>query len=484
MDINNILIYDVGTGIYNTLSSSVDVYKSTIKGTVPIEYSTGLLTTTKSILDGSLHSVSGEIESAIINTTVLRPDYIDLSTNVSGCTGDDPRFVDASYGDFNILTGTSENTYYSSAIDLGGLLGIYDSDITSEINGFMLSENTTDHYGFLFQKNNNIIFSDYMREVKFAKLIHLLPKTVTYSYHYKQQTDIYNTTTIPSFSLQDNADNWPYDWDYVAMRTPEIINRNYIIPKSVIDITSAISSIGAQSAFNINNIKVKAFKNIEKRGVSFDYENSKQGRMIVWMIDNDQTLTMRDIYTGNDVEKYPLLTPPPPSGENIFIRPSGLIPYGNTMDGYKFMLERDTTTIIDGVDEYGNFEWFPIDKNLRYDLRGILAHKNNIYITAKYTAGTDSQPVLLNYPSRGYYVDYTNWTPSTLELSQLNSEPTDITVYEDGSIYVGDATLVSSGIYVHKYKLRYDYALQHNYDNNYIKYLLRESYNDVDNKRV
>ena len=482
LETKNVLMYDMGTGIYlSTDSLSCIIHQSTINANVGI-VAFGSTKISETVFDCSLQSISGINSGHTIQTSVLTPDYtyIDLIANPSGCSNLSPVFADPSHGDFHSLTGTADNSNYCSSIDLGYNRISNNVTITSEKNAFKTSDISTDDnfINFLYQKNNNIIFSDYNREIAFAKLMYNTSNE-QYNYYYTQKTIINDIYTKSAFPVYSSGITWPYDWDYVNIRTPEIKNTNYIVPKSIVDITEVLNNVGLVNSFDINNIKVHAYKNLDRRGITYDYDNSKPGSMIVWTIDNDHILYMRDIYSGEDITSYPLIPPVSPSGENLFIKPSGLIPYGPTSTGYKFLLERDVNTVIEGIDEYGNFEWLPTDKNLNYELYGILAYKDNLYMTANYTIGNKKQSVLLMYPSKTYYKDYIATDPTKFYLNTSNSDPKDITIYEDGTIFIGDGTPSSSGVHIHKYKLRYDYALKDNYDNNYTRLYLREAYSDV-----
>jgi len=479
--VKNTLIYDVGTGIYANGNTSINIYDTTIHGTTGIVAGSSL-SVGQCIFECSLNSISGIAASHLVDTSVLYPDYdyIEQIITPSGCSADIPVFADNTIGEFNPLVGTAENSNYCPSIDLGYRRVSNDVEVTAERQGYTFSDPTLskDYMNFLYQKNNNVVFSDYKKEVAFAKLVY--NKNVTdYSYVYKQKVTLHDVYTKSAFPINPNSDTWPYDWDYETIRTPQIKNISYIVPKSVIDITEALTDVGLQDAFNLNNISITAYKNLDRRGITYDYNNSMAGNMVVWTIDNDQILYMRDIYTGEDIDSYTLLPPVNPSGANLFIKPSGLIPYGSTATGYKFMLENDINTVIEGIDEYGNFEWWPTDKNDRYNVHGILSYKDNLYITANYTTGTTTQPMILVYPSKGYYKDYINPDPFRLYLSDSNKSPRDLTIYEDGTLFVGDNTPTESGIHIHKYKLRYDYALRDNYDKNYVRLYLREQYSDI-----
>jgi hypothetical protein len=481
ISLKNSLMYDVGTGVYIGVDSSGGIHNSTIKATTGVCAFGTSFATSECVYDCTLNSISGVSATHEAEACVLTPDYnyIDSIATLSGCTPNTPYFSDPDHGDFNPLTGTTENADYCSSIDIGYWRIPDGVTSTAERYGFKFNDNSLEDYSrFLFQKNNNIIFSDYLREVALSKLLHNTNAT-QYEYNYTQGIVLNDIYTKSSFPIDPSGEKWPYDWDYENIVTPEIKNVNYIVPRSVIDITEALINVGINTSFDIENIKVKAYKNIDRRGVTFDYDNSKRGNMIIWTVDNDQMLYMRDIYTGEDIASYTLVPPVAPSGENLFIRPSGLIPHGKTANGYKFMLERDVATTIEGIDEYGNFEWLPTDKNTEYELYGITAYKNNLYITANYTTGNDTQPLLLMYPAKGYYKDYIDTNPSKFRLNPANQAPRDISVYEDGTILIGDGTPTASGVHMHKYNFRYDYALKDNYDKNYIRLYLREEYNDV-----
>lgn len=435
-----------------------------------------------SIFNGSygVDILPGNITMGAFNCN-FNPTYGD-TTYTSGCVIGAPNFKDTPRGDYSLLMGTSDNTAASPAIDLVATTPTYNYVTTAGLHGFMFPGRAITGYDvFLYQKANNIVFSDYMREVMMGKLMDQYDQPLNFEYNFKRTVKVYDAIARSAFSLSDSDVDWPYEWDYKQLETPEIKTINYIVPRSLVDLTNIITeSYGNENyTVNLDNISMNAYKRLDKRGISFDYNNSTHTRMIVWMLDEAQTLTMRDVYNGENLASYNLLPPVHPSGDKIFIKPSGLIPYGKTATGYKFIIESDPNTIIEGIDEYGSFEWMPTDINTQYDLRGILAYKDDIFVTAVYTNNEVPEPVLIRYPNKGYYADYQKPAPYMMPLSPNNTNPTDITVYEDGTLFINDYNVDGSGMYVYQYKPRYDYALKESFNQSNVRLLLRERYEDV-----
>lgn len=403
------------------------------------------------------------------------PGYV----TASGCVYTSPNLTSEGY---YLQLSTSDNTAYSPGIDLGGSITSYTSETSADVMGFVFPGRDVNGYEpYLYQKGDNIVFSDLMREVQLAKWMSLYSQPMNFTYNFTKTVKETNLVTRSAFSLVDSDDDWPWEWDYKTLNSPKIDSTSYIIPRSIIDLTDIINNSFGNENYDVDlrNIRVDSFKSLDKRGISFDYNNSSRSRLAVWMLDSDHMLTLRDVYGATDLAKYPLLTPPHPSGAKLFIRPSGLIPYGRTENGYGFIIENQLDIVINGIDEFGNFEWLPTDINKNYDLRGVQAYKNDLFITAVYTTDEEAQPKLIRYPSKGYYEDYHNPYPFMMDLNPANSNPTDITVYEDGSFYINEYNIDSSGMLIYKYKPRYDYAMREVTNEDNVRLILRENYDDV-----
>jgi hypothetical protein len=201
----------------------------------------------------------------------------------------------------------------------------------------------------------------------------------------------------------------------------------------------------------------------------------------------NQILSKLNPYTGEVLESWPLLTAP---RETQFVFPSGLIPAGVFKDKYKYILESDPQVEYLSDSEDGRFKWIATTIDSNKDIRGILAFKDNLYVTmSEYSAPIEDRFVTPTGFAVGKVLMYSNnhtfehyipnygmtFEPTQLVLSSEHNYPTDITVYEDGSIFIADY-LNTSGLY--QYKFAYDYALiRSSYDQDSLV-LLRENYED------
>jgi hypothetical protein len=293
--------------------------------------------------------------------------------------------------------------------------------------------------------------------------------------------------------------SFPYDWEYKTFNTTEITNRHkYIIPKSVVDIVDTISgAIGTyipRVVFNkIDKRHITPYLYADYRGVAFDYDLTVPGKAVVWMIEGtNQTLIQLNAYTGERLAEYPLFVP---SMEGAaYVKPSGIIKVGVQKDEFKYVLESDPNYELLSKNDYGRFDWISTELDTHKDARGLLAYKGNLYVTVtEYNPYSildrTSIPMyrgsvgkLIRYYNNDtfehYIANYTTQTgPSGFLLGSGNCYPTDITVYEDGSLLIADWAERNS---LFRYKLAYDYAMvQSSYDTE-TRIILREHYDNVE----
>lgn len=469
--------YSNGTGIYGSIDNIV-IDNTSFDDYLPVEVVITSGYAIDSILKGNIVGASGITN---IYNSVVYPSNSYLQSISSNSIYVDPQYSLSEPGDYTLAIATAENTKSSPAIDLAGKINNNTFVTESTLQGFKFNESFTDDLSpFLFQKENNIVFSDHMRGVLLANIMDQYYENY-YVYNYRYLVTVHDVDTENSFSpVIGEPDNWPYEWDYVEMYTPKIETHNYIVPKTVINLGPILNdTIGnTTDTINTDSLRIKAWKRRDRRGLSYDYEISTPTNIIAWTVDGDHVLTKKNLYTGEDDGKYMLLSPTP-SGEKLYITPSGLIPFGeNPNGGYDFSREENINETITGISEDGRFEWYPVDKNTKYDLRGLYATHGNIYITSIYTTSKNGSPKLIWYPSYGNYEDYDKTNPTMFNLHKDNMDPKDITMYEDGTLFVADG-LYASGVKLFKYTPRYDYALKEQFDKNLIRLILRENYNNV-----
>lgn len=513
--VNATTIHDCGTGIYLrydsgsfTIDSSllynnekslevtqsgntINIIRSTITGETAIDLGNSSATLEYSIISGSINGVSNFLTGTVTNCDIL-PANSTITSIATDSFSSDPLFSNPLIGDFRLKVGA--DVFQSSPCFNAGFDTTPDSfNIISDINGFRLltNNNVVNHEDidltpFLFNTKDTFIFSDEDREILLANMVTYY-SDLKYSFNYRKQLIFNDIKLTPSFDLLiSGVDQWPWEWDWKEIKTPEITQDNkYLVPRSILDIGTLIkqnTSYGVDALSNAVLNKAKVWDKIEYAGVSFDPLNSYLGSTIVWVLDsNNQTLIRRDLYVGEVTDTYPLLCPNVTNNEyKAFVIPSGIIPVGAQTSGkYRFIRESEPSQYIDADNEMGNIIWLPTDIDPQWDIRGMLSHKDHLFLTSVYGTTLSGVPYMLRYPNRGYYKNYITSDPTKYAMHLNNSNPQDLTVYEDGSIMVVDGTNSNSENTIYKYKLRYDYALAGDSYQQKTRYLLRENYEDV-----
>lgn len=223
---------------------------------------------------------------------------------------------------------------------------------------------------------------------------------------------------------------WTYDWDFKTLLTPKIDKVEYVVPKSIIDTTSIIGSL--QSPINnisFSNIEYIAYKKFDIKGISYDYDISSAGNMIVWSIDTDNNLIKKNIYTDELLGKYPLFS----LNRNSLIKLSGII----NLESNKFLIEK-TKEIITLKDVTGTTDWLDVGIDTNYDLRGILAYKGINYLTMVQMINNILTPTIALFQSNSNFIDFINNNYTSFELNPGNMDPRDLTVFEDGTLLVAN----------------------------------------------
>ena len=449
----------------NCIDSTSPMYitNTTIDGPVVISET---VTITDSIILGDITN-TGTVSS--INTAYY-PEPTNINTDESIVLTKRPTFKD------------EDNYDYTPMFGVGLTLEAF--ELTEDNEDFQINEeaqvlqtfgiNITD---YSYVVNDIATFTDYKKETRFANALGTLSyDTLDYTVSYNQKHTLNNVVTKSAFPYIGSGvvDTWPWEWDYVNYDDGTTDNKSYIVPRSLVDITDVIMNEFALSlnVQSVNDLIITAVKEENTTGIAYDYYNSNKINKQYWLLDDNQVLTKKDLYNNFEIDKYNLMSKQRPD-EKFFIQVSGLVPYGKTTTGYKYSLESDPNTIINGVDEHYNFEWMPTDKLEDFNLQGLLVYKDNVFVTGKYTISNES--VVLVYPAKGMDEDYTTNTPYVLNLNNSGMFPSDITVLEDGSFLIAD----KNSYELYKYMPQYDYAMISSSNENSTKFLLREQYEDI-----
>lgn len=490
--LSNTLIYGGDYGIY-AASGYLHCYKSTISNTLPI-YSNGSYVSIRScILSGNISSISGTYASGSLGKdTCFYPTGIYTGLNNINISSDDPKFNNPSLGDYRLKFGDYigspyiehiNNISYASGVNISideRQFRIYD-DKGLETNGESLN--------YIYKQGSSIRFTDYNKEIKFSKYISN-KKGIGYQQLSNAIFSEYNIITKSSFSRQESIiDESPYDWDWKKIETTKITDDNYrLVPRSFIDIDSIIKrNIKNNIIDNIWGSLSKKYINVydqtKYKGIAFDNKLSENGTSIMWVIDgNNQMLIKQNAFTGENLDRYPLFSL---STYRNTVLPSGIIPVSANDDKFRFILKDDPNKEIIADNQKGYFQWLPCDINPMIDVRGIASFKDYLFVTgSEYFSPIESRSTIPSgdaigalywYNNNDLYYEYTK-VPSGHILPSGNNYPTDITIYEDGSLLVADA--FSNKVY--KYRPAYDYALIENFYDNDTRVLLRERYNNVE----
>jgi len=501
--LNNSLIYSASSGIiaYNpTATGLVSIIKTTIDCPTAIWSDGTELNIVRSIVYASGSAFNGTYASnSYANDNCLYP-----SGTMSGVGNiyTDPLFKDRTNNDYRLKF---RQTIGSPAIDMvdkdevaSGVNLIIDNGqlIIRDHRGFPRQQEFND---FIYRQGSTLLLSDYGKETKFAE-VKSQYGNMTYEVYTRAEFTASGVSLVASFSTDpETINNHPWDWDYKEFQTTEITNKNkYIVPRTVLNVLTTISGymwgLVDSTMFNMmTKDSITPYIHYDYKGVAFDYDLSIPGEAIVWMIEGtNQLLTKLNAFSVERLDEFPLCVPEITS--KLMVRPSGLIPGGVYKDGYRFYLESNPAEDIIAETEDGLFKWIATDIDLQKDLRGILAYKDKLYIT-----GTEyNTPVydrstipttkgvgkLIMYDNNNTFEHYiTNYTTSSLEdrpeafpLSSGNNYPTDITVYEDGKVYISEYTN-NNILYI--YRFAYDYALIRGSYDQETSVLLRENYSNV-----
>lgn len=485
------LMHDCNTGISKTDSSSIIVTYSTINAVEPINGSGGVIHTYSTIYDARAKCINDYLESgSIVQNCGLYPsgwsssDVVNTPTTENNSTSY-ADFNNPSYGDyrlkFDYTNGSDYVEHTSKSVPS-------DVSLRCEISNIMASDNkgaleNNEILRFNYKQGNTLLHTDYGKEIEYA-------------YFVKDHQDLnYIVTTHASFSIEEqnlksclskNGDHdQPYDWNLRTFQSPEIVKDDtdfqYIIPRTYIDldpiINKKLSFLGdVQFRYDrMNKSNIKVYNQEISRGIAYDFNLSSPGQPVLWRIEGrNQLLIKQNPFTQEDIKFYPLLSPD--LGDNNLIQISGLAYVGIRDDKYRFIDVNDPNKDYIGENEQGYFKWIDTTMNPQFDVRGILSYKNNLYITGtRYSEDIYDRTEIPQLDSAGYILRYYNDSKLSyyiksldslgnrkMSLDDSNSLPTDITIYEDGNIFISDYAN-NSGLY--RYEFAYDYALiAENYD--------------------
>jgi hypothetical protein len=498
--INGTLIYGGSYGVY-ALSGVLGLSLCTIDSTIPIYSEDANLFINSTIMKGTSYCIDGTYQTgSIVENSCIYPSGWVYDPNLTSLniSTSDPLFNNTLVGDYRLKFGDSNgspyvefipNLVYASGVSIEveqAQFRVYDEKGKTPLNEFL---------AFVYKQGNSIVFTDYNREIMFAKLI-----GTKNALGYQQQATFSftetNVPTRPSFGLNENdPDIAPYDWDWVKIPSTQIQQDReyYLIPRSIIDIESIANDFLGVDAANVlwntlSKRNIKVYDQINYKGVSYDSKQSDVGISILWILDGqNQMLIKQNAFSGEEIQKYPLLCSPT---RRSVVRPSGMIHVSVDNDRYRFILESDPNKEVLAESSFGDVPWIPTHMNNMTDLRGILAFKDHLLITGSQyyesindrniIASGDSNGILYLYPSNDLFYNYIK-NPGDINgpvagvLGSGNFHPTDITAYEDGTILVADAFKPN----IYRYKLAYDYALVQNSYDSETRVILREKYEDI-----
>ena len=489
-DLTSALMYENILDI-NSGSGSIYTVQSTYLDNIKI--SNTLFFADRIISCGNISGIS--LINSNIGNSCLYTGTIDPSIGQSNNITSNPQFNDELHNDYRLKFSYALG---SPCIELYSL-PLYNG-ITVDINNTQLQ--LFDNVGnignnflyFTFVQGSTLVFSDYNQEVSFAELMGEYKK-LSYQIAANFKFDEYDIILQSSFTLNETQENYPWEWDNINISTAKIEDYNtYIIPRSVIDNESIIRRRITNQLIQYKTIvkdNVLLFIRPHMKGISFDDGLSAVNQTIMWVINgNNQSLIKQNVYTNEELAYYPLLCPSPSKKQ---IRPSGLIYTGVRGDYYSFIKYSDPSVEILGLSEFGDFYWIPTDIDSTMDIRGIKSYKDNLFITAgqyienindRFLVMSGGAPLgkLLQYNNNDLYFNYIKPANSLKDenhmysLSSGNCYPTDITIYEDGTLFIADY-YSNSGIY--RYNLAYDYALINSSYDNETQVLLREKYTNI-----
>lgn len=474
-----------------SIESDIKCYDSVITGNITTNSNTilefnnctinGVIDSLSDIvINNSICSTSGCLTNNTLNNLIATNSAlynVTLSGNLK--LTKEPYYRDVNNNDYTVMFGVGEKfTTFE--------LTSYNAAIQQNVQAQKFTNITIDEQQFMYIVNNIFVFSDYTKEMMFADLVDIKSVPVlNYSVSYKKEHVINDIPVVSAFPMKDVITSsgveaavvniWPYEWDIFSYDDYSVDGyKDYIVPRTLIDITDVLRNqfFSNIASINLENLEVITIKENINNGVAFDYNSSTINKRVVWILDQDQNLKKFDMYSNTDIDRYNLLSISIPDA-SYFIKPSGLIPFGQTVNGYKYQLENNPNIIIEGVNDQYQFEWMPTDRGNTYMFTGMVCYKDNIYLTGKYTI--DNKSIIASYPIKGTYLDYITNEPNVMFIGNDDQLFTDITVLEDGSFLLSSKNTNKLFRYIPKY----DYAniVSSNTDDTTI--ILRENYDNI-----
>jgi len=502
--IEDTLIHDGTYGILKTIGATVNINQSTIEAVYPIYGSGGILIVESTIMDSVTRCINGFLASgSYIENAGLYPsgwlvaDVINAPSgvNISNAAA---VFNNATIGDYRLKFDYSNGSPYVEHIPSN-----VPSDVTlrTEISNITFSDDTgtisdLNAQNFIYKQSNSLLFSDYNKEIEFAYFMNS-HKNIEYFANTQATFSIYEQNLQSCFS-QTGAHPEPFDWDLKTIESVEIVedptDLQYVIPRSFINlepiVDNKIGLIGEEFRFDkMTKANVTVYNKEDARGLAYDYDLSSPGEPMAWRIDGrNQLLVKLNLFTSEEIQVYPILSPNLSDNNVTLIK--GLIYVGPRDNKYRFIDILNPQKEYIGETEAGHFKWIDTTINTQFDARGILTYKNNLYITGtKYSEDIYDRTAIPQLSGEGTLLRYYNDNTYTHYLTALdslgsrkiplninNTLPTDITVYEDGSLLVVDYSNYSE---LFRYRFAYDYAILDEQYDKLSRVILREYYPSV-----
>lgn len=506
--IERTLIHNGAVGIHKTTGTSTVIKDSTIEAVVPINGSGGTVNITTTIMDGVSRCISGFLASGsyvldcglyptgwYAANVVNEPSGINISYAA-------PSFNNPTLGDyrpkFDYVNGSPYVEHVSKNIPSGVTLRTEVSNITfSDSKGVV---DDLEAHQFIYKQGSSLHLTDYNKEVEFAYFMKN-HDDMEYFASTQAKFSVYEQNLLSCFS-QDGNHPEPFDWDLKTFESVQIVTDptelQYVIPRSYIDlypiVQSKVGLIGEEFRFDkMSKANIKVYNKEEIQGITFDYDLSEPGSPMAWRVNGrNQLLERINLFTGEAIEVYPLLCPD--LGENNVTVVKGVVYVGPRDDKFRFIDIANPSKSYIGETEQGHFKWIDTTINPQFDARGILAYKNNLFITGtRYSrdvydrrsipdldsSGVSPGTVIRYYNSHifsHYITALDSLETRRMPLDKNNALPTDITIYEDGNLLIADYANYS-GLY--RYEFAYDYALLEEEYDKLSRVLLRESYPSI-----
>lgn len=502
--LTNVLIESsTGSGVvgYVTPTGALNIRNSTIDCYVPIISSGYLLVMDRDILYGNSYCILGTYYgNSRATDCVMYPNSYSVAT-ISGVriATSDPVFNDRTNNDYKLTFKQTTGSPCINYVDQGKVTA--NVDLLVDQGQLVITDSvgrstSTDFYPFIYKQDSSLLFSDYNKEIEFAET-KAKYDSLRHNLYIRAEFTASGVDTIASFS-PDLSDPHPWDWDIKSLSTTEITDLNtYLIPRSVVDVRSAMSGhlldyVDSVVFTALNKDSITPYLLAEYRGVAYDFDLSTEGgNAILWMIEGvNQHLIKMDAYSSERKEVYPLFVA---AKERTHVYPSGLIAAGVFGNKYKFLLESDPSIEYFSESQDGRFAWIAPSLDLQKDARGVLAYKDNLFVTvSEYSNPIYNRSSVPNNTGIGKLLVYDNNStfehyianystdsagPSGMVLASGNQHPTDLTVYEDGTLFIADYGQTNL---LYKYQLAYDYAIVQAGTDRESRVLLRENYDNVE----